>query len=151
MNSPGEYIKQWCNQTLMDRYQLELGEGALVTLLATIVSIFLVGGCIGSLFAATLADKFGRFVWQIMLTHVKSTGKWQEGHSDELIRFSAFLSANTQAIRKFARFPITILGWILSLRQCPLFCCFYRKYKSKLLWKCGANELICSFFSFRVI
>lgn len=62
MNSPGEYIKQWCNHTLIDRYQLELGEGALVTLLATIVSIFLVGGCIGSLFAATLADKFGRFV-----------------------------------------------------------------------------------------
>lgn len=70
INSPGEYIKQWCNQTLIDRYQLELSEGALVTLLATIVSIFLVGGCIGSLFAATLADRFGRFVWEIQLKNI---------------------------------------------------------------------------------
>lgn len=62
MNSPGEYIKQWCNQTLIDSYNLELSEGVLTTLFATIVSIFLVGGCIGSLFAATLADRFGRFV-----------------------------------------------------------------------------------------
>lgn len=62
MNSPGEYIKAWCNQTLIDRYGLELGEDGLVTLLSTIVSVFLVGGCIGSLFAATLADRLGRFV-----------------------------------------------------------------------------------------
>lgn len=65
MNSPGEYIKQWCKQTLADRYQMDLAEGTLVTLYATIVSIFLVGGCIGSLFAAMLADRFGRFVCKI--------------------------------------------------------------------------------------
>lgn len=64
INSPAEYIKAWCNQTLVDRYDLDLGKDGLVTLLSVIVSIFLVGGCIGSLFAATLADRLGRFVCQ---------------------------------------------------------------------------------------
>lgn len=62
MNSPAEYMKEWCNKTLIDRYNLDLGADGLVTLWSTIISIFLVGGCIGSLFAAKLADKFGRFV-----------------------------------------------------------------------------------------
>lgn len=60
MNSPAKYMQQWCNETLIERYDLDLGEN-LETLWSTIISIFLVGGCIGSLFAATLADKFGRF------------------------------------------------------------------------------------------
>lgn len=62
MNSPADHIQAWCNQTLIDRYGVELQEDGLVTLWQTIISIFLVGGCIGSLFAATLADKYGRFV-----------------------------------------------------------------------------------------
>lgn len=64
MNSPAEYMKAWCNQTLIDRYDLHLGKDGLTTLWSIIISIFLVGGCIGSLFAATLADKFGRFVYK---------------------------------------------------------------------------------------
>lgn len=73
MNSPSEYMKLWCNQTLIDRYDLHLEEDGLVTLWSTIISIFLVGGCIGSIFAATLADKFGRFVYEKKLRLEKHT------------------------------------------------------------------------------
>lgn len=62
MNSPADFMKDWCNQTVIQRYDLYLTENQLETLWTTIISIFLVGGCVGSLFAASLADKFGRFV-----------------------------------------------------------------------------------------
>lgn len=65
MNSPADFIKDWCNQTIIDRYDKYLTHDQLETLWSTIISIFLVGGCVGSLFAATIADKFGRFVSQI--------------------------------------------------------------------------------------
>lgn len=61
MNSPAAYMKEWCDETLIKRYDLHLGEN-LDTLWSFIISIYLVGGCIGSLFAASAADKFGRFV-----------------------------------------------------------------------------------------
>lgn len=62
MNSPADFIKDWCNQTIFKRYDERLTHDQLETLWSTIISIFLVGGCVGSLFAATIADKFGRCV-----------------------------------------------------------------------------------------
>ncbi|XP_031640483.1 solute carrier family 2, facilitated glucose transporter member 3-like isoform X2 [Contarinia nasturtii] len=60
LNSPAEHIKAWCNQTVYERYGTILTPETLDTLWATIISIFLVGGCAGSLIAASIADKFGR-------------------------------------------------------------------------------------------
>lgn len=62
MNSPSHFMKNWCNQTVIQRYDKHLTVDQLETLWSTVISIFLVGGCVGSLFAASLADKFGRFV-----------------------------------------------------------------------------------------
>lgn len=61
MNSPAKYMQEWCNETLIKRYDLHLGED-LTILWSFIISIYLVGACIGSLFSATFADKLGRFV-----------------------------------------------------------------------------------------
>lgn len=63
MNSPADFIKHWCNQTIIERYDNILTAEQLETLWSTIISIFLVGGCVGSLGAAIIADKFGRFVF----------------------------------------------------------------------------------------
>lgn len=60
INSPADFMQAWCNQTLIDRYDLWLTFDQLQTLWSIIISIFLVGGCIGSLVGVSLTDKFGR-------------------------------------------------------------------------------------------
>lgn len=62
MNSPAKFMQDWCNKTIKSRYDIDITEDQLQTLWSTIISIFLVGGCVGSLIAATLADKYGRYV-----------------------------------------------------------------------------------------
>lgn len=60
MNSPADYMKIWCNETLIQRYNLHMTKEELETLWSSIISIFLIGGCIGSIVGASLADKWGR-------------------------------------------------------------------------------------------
>ncbi|XP_058123236.1 solute carrier family 2, facilitated glucose transporter member 3-like [Anopheles ziemanni] len=60
INAPSEYIKQWSNGTIVRKYDVQLSDGALSALIAAIVSIALIGGVIGSLGGAYLADKYGR-------------------------------------------------------------------------------------------
>lgn len=60
VNTPFQHIKNWCNVTLIDSYDLHLTEDQLDVLFSAVVSIFLVGACIGSLSGAWLADKYGR-------------------------------------------------------------------------------------------
>lgn len=60
INAPAAYIQTWCNQSLIDRYDLHLTGDQLDVLWSTIVSVFTIGGCIGSLVAAFIADRLGR-------------------------------------------------------------------------------------------
>ncbi|XP_055921401.1 solute carrier family 2, facilitated glucose transporter member 1 isoform X2 [Eupeodes corollae] len=60
INSPASYMRAWCNETLIERYDYHITSGGLDILWSTIVSIFLVGGAIGSLGGAGAADRFGR-------------------------------------------------------------------------------------------
>lgn len=60
-NALAEYIKNWSNHTIIDRYDSVLTEGQLDTLWSAIVSIFLIGGAIGSLGGSWIADKLGRY------------------------------------------------------------------------------------------
>lgn len=53
-------MRAWCQETLLSRYELQLSEGALELLWAAVVSIFLVGGAVGSLTGAAIANRFGR-------------------------------------------------------------------------------------------
>ncbi|KAM7345809.1 solute carrier family 2, facilitated glucose transporter member 1-like isoform 2-T2 [Cochliomyia hominivorax] len=60
MNSPAVFMRAWCNETIIERYDVYLTSAAIELLWSTIVSIFLIGGAIGSLTGAGLANKFGR-------------------------------------------------------------------------------------------
>lgn len=53
-------MKMWCNQTLYEGHEVVLSQAGLETLWSCIVSIFLVGGAIGSLGGSWVADKLGR-------------------------------------------------------------------------------------------
>ncbi|XP_073969394.1 solute carrier family 2, facilitated glucose transporter member 1-like isoform X2 [Rhodnius prolixus] len=60
VNTPSKIIKQWCNESVISRYGIALSEQHLDNLWSAIVSIFLIGGMIGSLVGACVADKVGR-------------------------------------------------------------------------------------------
>lgn len=60
VNSPAEIIKKFCNESINERYNRNLTDGQLRILWSSVVSIFLVGGTIGSLTGSWLADYVGR-------------------------------------------------------------------------------------------
>lgn len=60
INSPGKYIKHWCNETVLESYQINISHDTLEALWAFIVSIFLIGGAIGSLSGVWVSNKLGR-------------------------------------------------------------------------------------------
>nr|XP_040221522.2 solute carrier family 2, facilitated glucose transporter member 3-like isoform X1 [Anopheles coluzzii] len=60
INAPTEFIKHWSNETIYRRYNVLLSDNSLRAIIASIISIALIGGVIGSLQGAYLADKYGR-------------------------------------------------------------------------------------------
>ncbi|XP_053666520.1 solute carrier family 2, facilitated glucose transporter member 3-like [Anopheles marshallii] len=60
INAPSEFIKHWSNETIFRKYDHQLSDGALRAFIAAVISIALIGGVIGSLQGAYLADKYGR-------------------------------------------------------------------------------------------
>ncbi|KAH8394643.1 hypothetical protein KR222_000857, partial [Zaprionus bogoriensis] len=60
INAPQALMKVWINQTVQEKYGSTLSQSGLDVFFASVVSIFLVGGAIGSLGGAGLANKFGR-------------------------------------------------------------------------------------------
>ncbi|CAH0554862.1 unnamed protein product [Brassicogethes aeneus] len=60
VNTPADIIKSFCNESIHERYNQILSVGSLNLLWSSIVSIFLVGGAVGSLGGSLLADKVGR-------------------------------------------------------------------------------------------
>lgn len=57
-----QLMKVWCNQTIQEKYGSTLSTSGLEIFWSSVVSIFLVGGAIGSLGGAGFANRFGRFV-----------------------------------------------------------------------------------------
>lgn len=53
-------MRSWCNETIYEEYDVVLSPEGLDYLWATVVSIFLIGGAIGSLGGAWLSNKLGR-------------------------------------------------------------------------------------------
>jgi hypothetical protein len=49
INAPSDYIKSWLNETILANYNNQLSEQGLDLCWSFVVSIFLVGGAIGSL------------------------------------------------------------------------------------------------------
>ncbi|NWV24001.1 GTR9 protein, partial [Origma solitaria] len=60
VNSPAEHIKAFYNATWSQRYGHGLGPGPLTLLYALTVSIFALGGLVGSLLVGVLVEQYGR-------------------------------------------------------------------------------------------
>ncbi|VVD02645.1 unnamed protein product [Leptidea sinapis] len=60
VNTPAEVIKKFCNESFISRYDLPLDDTWLDVLWSSVVSIFIVGGCIGSILGSVVADNLGR-------------------------------------------------------------------------------------------
>lgn len=60
INTPGWVIKKFCNESVITRFNRVLTVTQLDILWSSAVSIFLIGGSIGSLSGSLLADKIGR-------------------------------------------------------------------------------------------
>ncbi|XP_011633087.1 solute carrier family 2, facilitated glucose transporter member 1-like isoform X2 [Pogonomyrmex barbatus] len=60
MNNPAHLMQSFCNDSIRERYNVQLSSHELNILWSTVVSIFLIGGVSGSLIASWLSDKFGR-------------------------------------------------------------------------------------------
>lgn len=61
INAPAEYIKTWLNETLLNNYGLDLSDNQVEFLLSIVVSVFLIGGAIGSMFGNYVASRIGRY------------------------------------------------------------------------------------------
>lgn len=55
-----QLIKQFCNESIKERYDVDVSESSLKIIWSTVVSIFLIGGVTGSFIASWLVDKYGR-------------------------------------------------------------------------------------------
>ncbi|XP_047425401.1 solute carrier family 2 member 11, like isoform X2 [Mugil cephalus] len=60
MTSPSAFIKELMNQTCVHRYNVSLEQWQVSLIWSFTVSIFCIGGLLGSLFAGSLMSKFGR-------------------------------------------------------------------------------------------
>ncbi|EDW01831.1 solute carrier family 2, facilitated glucose transporter member 3 [Drosophila grimshawi] len=60
INNPAVHMRSWCELTLLQNYGWQLTPAALDTLWALIVSIYLIGGVLGSACAGWAANRFGR-------------------------------------------------------------------------------------------
>lgn len=60
INAPSDYIKAWINETVQLNYHKTLSEQGLDLFWSFVVSIFLVGGAVGSLSGSVVADRIGR-------------------------------------------------------------------------------------------
>ncbi|KMQ94292.1 solute carrier family facilitated glucose transporter member 5, partial [Lasius niger] len=60
MNNPAHLMKSFCNDSIREKYNVQLSDYELQILWSAIVSIFLIGGVSGSLIASWLSDRFGR-------------------------------------------------------------------------------------------
>lgn len=60
LNPPQQILQQFCNETVYNTYGVVLTEPQLGLVWSVVVSIYLIGGMIGSLSAGWLCNKFGR-------------------------------------------------------------------------------------------
>ncbi|KAM3936467.1 solute carrier family 2, facilitated glucose transporter member 11-like [Leptodactylus fuscus] len=60
MNSPSQFVKRFINDTWIHRYYLPINDNSLRLLWSFIVSIYCIGGLVGSLGSGYLASKYGK-------------------------------------------------------------------------------------------
>ncbi|CAD0197016.1 unnamed protein product [Chrysodeixis includens] len=74
VNTPAEVIKRFCNESFITRYDVVLSEQWLNVLWSSVVSIFIVGGCTGSILGAVLANNLGRKMATVVTNVLSAAG-----------------------------------------------------------------------------
>ncbi|XP_067858893.1 solute carrier family 2, facilitated glucose transporter member 5-like, partial [Heptranchias perlo] len=97
VNSPAEYIKDFYNVTMLERYNRSVSAHHLVLLYSTTVSVFAVGGMFGSLLVGLLVAQFGRkgtLVYSTLLMFIAGLlmGFSKVLHSPEMVISGRFLT-----------------------------------------------------------
>uniref|UniRef100_A0A6Q2ZNQ6 Solute carrier family 2, facilitated glucose transporter member 5 n=1 Tax=Esox lucius TaxID=8010 RepID=A0A6Q2ZNQ6_ESOLU len=70
VNSPAQYIKQFYNQTIVARNGTSQNDEALTLFYSVTVSVFAIGGMIGSLMVGMLVTRFGRKGTLVRITYL---------------------------------------------------------------------------------
>ena len=96
VNAPEEELKQFLNSSIIHRHNIQLSEEWIKTCFSAVVSIFVIGGMIGSLSGSFLANKFGRkqgLLYSQVLTLLGASmmGCCKEFKSYELLLIGRFL------------------------------------------------------------
>ncbi|XP_017879002.1 solute carrier family 2, facilitated glucose transporter member 1-like isoform X2 [Ceratina calcarata] len=60
LNNAADLIGGFCNESVKERYGVEVSENGLKIIWSTVVSIFLIGGAVGSFLASWVSDRYGR-------------------------------------------------------------------------------------------
>ncbi|CAH2232980.1 jg8297 [Pararge aegeria aegeria] len=96
VNTPADLIKTFCNESFITRYDVALSKSWLNVLWSSIVSIFIIGGCTGSILGSVLADKLGRKKATILTNILSLAGAvlflfCREADSVEMLLFGRLL------------------------------------------------------------
>lgn len=96
VNAPEKLINQFINDTFAARYNQLPSEARLDCLFALVVSIFCIGGCVGALGTALVADRLGRKrgltynnILAMLAAALMSSSRWAASY--ELLIFGRFL------------------------------------------------------------
>ncbi|XP_048406791.2 solute carrier family 2, facilitated glucose transporter member 5-like [Stegostoma tigrinum] len=97
VNSPAEYIKGFYNYTILERFNQSLSVPDLVLLYSATVSVFAVGGMIGSLLVGLLVARFGQKGTLVYSTLLMLLGGLLMGfsrvlHSPEMVILGRFMT-----------------------------------------------------------
>lgn len=63
-------MKAWANETLLSNYGAKISPSQLDLLWSFIVSIFLIGGAIGSFIGSYVADRIGRYSFKVLFIFI---------------------------------------------------------------------------------
>ncbi|XP_029037452.1 solute carrier family 2, facilitated glucose transporter member 1-like [Osmia bicornis bicornis] len=60
LNNAAHLVESFCNESIKERYDVDVSQNNLKIIWSTVVSIFLIGGAIGSFLGSWVADRYGR-------------------------------------------------------------------------------------------
>lgn len=60
INAPAQILKDWINDTYIARHDMPLSENTIDLIWSFVVSVFLIGGAVGSFAASFIANRYGR-------------------------------------------------------------------------------------------
>ncbi|XP_063620602.1 solute carrier family 2, facilitated glucose transporter member 3-like isoform X1 [Cydia splendana] len=74
INTPAAIIQKFVNGSVVDHYDVVVTKSWMNVLWSSVVAIFIVGGCAGSILGASLADKLGRRKATLLTTVISVVG-----------------------------------------------------------------------------